>query len=157
MRLIATLAGLSFCIASAALAQTPPEQQPRKPGAVEAPTEAEPTRGTASIVAPTAHIDIHFDKGSTEIRRTERSAINQAAALCEQLRPKTTIVTGHADDPGDPRANVLLALQRSQAVMNALLASNCLKTDWQIVANDKAAQPGASADTQSRLVVVTWN
>jgi outer membrane protein OmpA-like peptidoglycan-associated protein len=158
MRLNATLAGLSFCIATAALAQTPPEQQPRKPGAVEAPTEAEPTRGTASIAAPTAHVDIQFEKGSAGIRRSELAAINQAAALCAQLRPKTTIVTGHADGSGDPRANVLLALQRSQAVMNALLASNCKPTtDWQIVANGKAAQPGATPESQSRLVVVTWN
>ena len=68
--------GLSFCIATAALAQTPPEQQPRTPGAVEAPTEAEPTKGTASVVAPTAHADIHFDKGSAGIRRGERAAVN---------------------------------------------------------------------------------
>jgi outer membrane protein OmpA-like peptidoglycan-associated protein len=158
MRLIATLAGLSLCVVTAALAQTPPEQQPRKPGAVEAPTEAEPTKGTASVAAPTAHADIHFDKGSAEIRRGERAAINQAAALCAQLRPKTIIVTGYADGPGDPRVNVLLALKRSQAVMNALLASNGIPTtDWQIVAKGEAAQPGANADPQSRLVVVTWN
>jgi outer membrane protein OmpA-like peptidoglycan-associated protein len=158
MRLNATLAGLSFCIASAALAQTPSEQQPRKPGAVEAPTEAEPTKGTASVVAPTARADIQFDKGSAEIRPSERAAINQAAALCAQVRPKTIIVTGHADGPGDPRANVQLALKRSQAVMNALLASSGIpKTNWQIVAKGKAAQPGADADPQGRLVVVTWN
>jgi outer membrane protein OmpA-like peptidoglycan-associated protein len=158
VRLIAPLARLSFFIASAALGQTPPEQQPRKPGAVEAPTEAEPTRGAASIVAPGAHVDIHFDKDSAEIRPSERAAISQAAALCAQIRPKTMIVTGHADAPGEPRANMLLALKRSQTVMNALLASSGIpKTDWQIVAKGEAALPGANADPQSRLVVVTWN
>jgi outer membrane protein OmpA-like peptidoglycan-associated protein len=145
----AALVGLGgLAMAQNARAQTPAEQQPRPvaPGKVEAPTEAEPTRGSASAVTPIlGHVDVHFGAGSASITEGERASLDRLAALCTQGQASTIVLVGHSDERGDPRRSLQLSLGRATAVMEALVARHDLsKVGWEIsgvVAPDRESDP----------------
>jgi outer membrane protein OmpA-like peptidoglycan-associated protein len=148
VRMTAVLCMAPLYVAGLALAQTPAEQQPRTvaPGKVEAPAEAEPTRGSASAVTPIpGHADIHFGAGSATIPESERAGLDRLAALCTQGQASTIVLVGHSDERGNPRKSLQLSLSRATAVMEALLARRDLsKVGWEIsgvVAPDREADP----------------
>jgi outer membrane protein OmpA-like peptidoglycan-associated protein len=148
IRITAVLCMAPLYVAGLALAQTPAEQQPRTvaPGKVEAPTEAEPTRGSASAVMPIpGHVDVHFGARSATIPERERAGLDRLTALCTQGQASTIVLVGYSDERGDPRTSLQLSLRRATAVMEALLARHDLsKVGWEIsgvVAPDREPDP----------------
>lgn len=65
--------------------------------------------------------EIHFEPGSTELPGVVPLLDQAAQRLLEQTKGATILVEGHADSEGSDTSNMILALQRAQAVRRYLI------------------------------------
>ena len=65
--------------------------------------------------------EIHFEPGSTDLPGVVPLLDQAAQRLLEQTKGATILVEGHADSEGGDTSNMILALQRAQAVRRYLI------------------------------------
>jgi peptidoglycan-associated lipoprotein len=113
--------------AAAAPATAPPA--PVWPDAAAAPeTPAEDAAGPTPETGPSAGFsareslpDLHFASGQVEVLRSERKALDAAAAWLKANPEQLVIVEGYTDRAGPQAANLALARRRAKWVMDYLV------------------------------------
>ena len=95
---------------------------PPKPVQAAAPAKPEPKKEMAEEMAPVwTHFVVRFDSASSALDIAAQQKLNEVVAAFRQAKPKEVIVTGHTDRAGDPEANLVLSLDRTNRVVNFLL------------------------------------
>ena len=119
--------GLAPAAVTAAAPATPPPAPvwPDAAAAPEAPTEdaagpAPETGPTAGFSARESLPDLHFASGQVEVLRSERKALDAAAAWLKINPEQLVILEGYADVAGPQAANLALARRRARWVMDYL-------------------------------------
>lgn len=148
---------------TAATPATPPPAPvwPDAAAAPEAPTED--AAGPASETGPTAGFsareslpDLHFASGQVEVLRSERKAIDAAAAWLKVNPEQLVILEGYTDGAGPQAANLALARRRARWVMDYLIGRGIAASRITVVSRGETgalcADRSASCQGRNRRV-----
>lgn len=130
---------------AAAAPATPPAAPvwPDAAAAPEAPPEdaAGPTPETgltAGFSARESLPDVHFASGQVEVLRSERKALDAAAAWLKANPEQLVIVEGYTDLAGPQAANLALARRRAKWVMDYLVGKGIAASRITVVSRGEA-------------------
>lgn len=149
--------------ATAAAPATPPPAPvwPDAAAAPEAPTEdaagpAPETGPTAGFSARESLPDLHFASGQVEVLRSERKALDAAAAWLKVNPEQLVILEGYTDVAGPPAANLALARRRARWVMDYLIGRGIAASRITVVSRGETgalcADRSASCQGRNRRV-----
>ena len=101
---------------------------PPKPKAVKAAAPAKPEPEPEPMMAETVwpHFVVNFDSASAALTVGAQQKLNEVVAAFRINKPKEVIVLGHTDRAGDEEANLVLSLDRTNAVVGFLLNAGIL-------------------------------
>ncbi|MCU0431475.1 MAG: OmpA family protein [Cytophagaceae bacterium] len=91
--------------------------------------------------------NIFFDTGKSEIRKESGGELQKLVKLMKQNPGLRIEISGHTDDIGDAKANVVLSEERAQRVL-AYLQANGIARDRLVAKGYGSAQPIASNQTE---------
>lgn len=148
---------------TAAAPATPPPAPvwPDAAAAPEAPTEdaagpAPETGPTAGFSARESLPDLHFASGQVEVLRSERKALDAAAAWLKVNPEQLVILEGYTDVAGPPAANLALARRRARWVMDYLIGRGITASRITVVSRGETgtlcADRSASCQGRNRRV-----
>ena len=90
---------------------------------------------------------INFPTGKADLPAFNRAVLNRAAAVLKQLPAGTVIeISGHTDNTGDEASNLLLSLERAEAVRAVLIEAGVLE-QMLTAKGYGSTRPKASNDT----------
>jgi outer membrane protein OmpA-like peptidoglycan-associated protein len=148
---------------TAAAPATPPTAPvwPDAAAAPEAPTEdaagpAPETGPTAGFSARESLPDLHFASGQVEVLRSERKALDAAAAWLKVNPEQLVILEGYTDVAGPQAANLALARRRARWVMDYLIGRGIAASRITVVSRGETgalcADRSASCQGRNRRV-----
>jgi outer membrane protein OmpA-like peptidoglycan-associated protein len=148
---------------TAAAPATPPPAPvwPDAAAAPEAPTEdaagpAPETGPTAGFSARESLPDLHFASGQVEVLRSERKALDAAAAWLKVNPEQLVILEGYTDVAGPQAANLALARRRARWVMDYLIGRGIAASRITVVSRGETgalcADRSASCQGRNRRV-----
>ena len=117
---------------------------------------------SAANPAPSApsSLVLHFDAGSSAIRRQDVALLDQAARLYRAGNPIVMIVTGSSDSTGSAAANLRLSEQRANNVLQGLVARGIPVERFQLAAKGQTdlvvPTPPETSEERNRRVEITW-
>lgn len=124
---------------AATLSLTPGERKAKPAMAAPAPAPA------VAPEAPKPFI-VFFGFGSTDITAAGGRVIDEAVAAAERLGIVDFTITGHADRAGPEAFNMILSLQRAEAVRDALVARGVKANGISVAGRGEAEPAVATAD-----------
>lgn len=155
--------GPAAAAVTAAAPATPPPAPvwPDAAAAPEAPTEdaagpAPETGPTAGFSARESLPDLHFASGQVEVLRSERKALDAAAAWLKVNPEQLVILEGYTDVAGPQAANLALARRRARWVMDYLIGRGIAASRITVVSRGETgalcADRSASCQGRNRRV-----
>ena len=99
-------------------------------------------------------VSIYFDSWSSSIDEAGNQALRGVAhSLSVDLQARAT-VTGYADINGDPAADLQLARQRSQAVVEALVKNGVSRVRLSLIEGGEASSAGSLSESRKVDVLI---
>jgi outer membrane protein OmpA-like peptidoglycan-associated protein len=122
----------------------------------DAPGPAPETGPTAGFSARESLPDLHFASGQVEVLRSERKALDAAAAWLKVNPEQLVILEGYTDVAGPQAANLALARRRARWVMDYLIGRGIAASRITVVSRGETgalcADRSASCQGRNRRV-----